>query len=144
MLEGLRAQLRHYFARRQRRPLLEASMAGAALVAMADGKLSFSEASRVDQIVERVKELDAFDPHEVADYFQDIVDAIETDPEAGRRRAHAAIAAVAGDPEAVALLVRICVAMSRADGRVDPAEAAEIEAICGLLGIDPATVRRRS
>lgn len=141
MLQGLRESVRYYLDRRHHRPFLEASMAGAALVAMADGRLSFSETSRVDEIVQRVKELKAFDPHEAMDCFYAYIDAIEADFEEGSKRAHEAVAAAAEEPEAAALLVRICVAMSRADGHVDPAETAEIDNICHLLNVDPATVR---
>lgn len=141
MLDQVRESVRHYLDRRHHRPLLEASMAGAALVAMADGVVTFSESNRVDEIVQRVKELRAFDPHEAMDCFQGFVDALGDDSERGHEQAHAAVAAVADDPEAAALLVRICIAISRADGHVDPEETAEIEQICGLLGIDPATVR---
>ncbi len=141
MLEQVRESVRHYLDRRHHRPLLEASMAGAALVAMADGVVTFSESNRVDEIVQRVKQLEAFDPHEAMDCFQTFVDALGDDPARGHDEAHAAVASVADDPEAAALLVRICVAISRADGHVDPEETAEIDAICKLLKIDPATVK---
>lgn len=140
MLQGLRESVRQYLDRRHHRAFLEASMAGAALVAMADGRLSFAESSRIDEIVQRVKELKAFDPHEAMDCFYAHVDAIEADLEDGQARAHEAVAAVADEPEAAELLVRICVAMSRADGHVDPAEAAEIQRIRHLLNLDAATI----
>lgn len=118
-------------------------MAGAALVAMADGTVTFSESNRVDEIVQRVKQLKAFDPHEAMDCFQAFVDGLADDPARGHDEAHAAIAAVADDPEAAPLLVRICLAIGRADGHVDPEETAEIEHICKLLRIDPATAQER-
>ena len=63
--------------------------------------------------------------------------AIRDDAESGRIRALEAISQIAEDAEEVELLVRVCVAVSWADGELHPAERTQIEDICKLLDAEP-------
>ncbi len=117
------------------RPFLEATMAASAMIAQADGTVSFSESHRLDQILMNLEELKVFDVHEAVDLFKDYVDAIVESPEAGRETVFAAIARIKDDEKAAALLVRICLSISFADGEFHPAERDRVEEICGLLGL---------
>ena len=116
---------------------LEASMAASALVATADGEVSFSERSAVDSVLDSVEALQVFDVHDAVDLFSDFVTAIQDDPEGGKTSAMDAVTAVAGDNEAAELVVRIGCAISRADGAFTPQEKAQVADIAASLGIAP-------
>lgn len=112
-------------------------MAAAALVAAADGAVSFSERMGVDQLLEHLDQLKVFDPHEAVNLFNGFVDGLSESPEDGKAKALAAISAVADDREAAALMVRISTAISRADGIFTEVEREQIAAICDVLGLSP-------
>lgn len=112
-------------------------MAAAALVAAADGAVSFSERVRVDQLLEHLDQLKVFDPHEAVDLFNGYVDGLRDSPEDGKAKALAAIAAISSDREAATLMVRIAAAISRADGIFSETERDEIAAICDALDLAP-------
>ncbi len=135
LLERLKDNIRAQAARHRNRGFLEATMAAAALVSQADGVVSLSERVRVDQILERLDQLKIYDPHLGVDLFNEVVDALSDSPAEGREMALARIKPMARDPEAAHLMVRVCCAVSEADGDFSPAEKRTIEAICGALGI---------
>lgn len=131
LMQGLQTQAE----RHRNRPFMEATMAACALVATADGTVSFSERHRVDQILERLDQLRVFDPHEAIDLFDDFVEELKESPEAGRTAALERLAKIAEDQESSHLLVRICCAVSEADGKFSTAERQQIEEICQALGL---------
>ena len=118
------------------RKFMEASMATAALVATADGTVSFSERVAVDQILENVDALKIFDPHEAIDRFNHFVEAIQENSAAGSTAALKAIEPEVGDQEAADLIMRIGCAISRADGDFSEVEVTQIQAIADVLGIE--------
>jgi len=133
--ETLRLEVERF----RRRPFLRAAMASSALVAVADGDVSFPERSRLDQVLESVEALRLYDSHEAIDLFNTHVDAIVEDAATGREAALEAVAGVADDPEAAALILRICIALAGADGETSANERVALDAIAGRLGIEPAT-----
>jgi len=120
--------------RHRNRPFMAATMAASALVAYADGTVTFSERSRMDQILESLEQLKVFDPHEAVNLFNEMVEAMQADAEAGRAAALARIAPFAEDKEAAQLMVRIAAAISEADGDFSASERARIDEICAALG----------
>ena len=130
--DNLRAEI----AKHRNRPYLEAAMAASASIAIADGEVSFSERHRVDAIVERLDELSIFDPHIAVDLFNDHVEALANDREAGWRRICEIVKRFAGKPEAESL-VRIALAMSLADGDFSPPERARVQELCSVLALEP-------
>jgi len=131
-------------ARRRNRPFLEASMAACALVATADGEITFSERSRLDEMVKSLDQLESFDPHEAVELFNQFAEPIAGSPEdiaEARRRARETVGRVASDSRLARLIARMGVAMSRADGHISPPELAEIDRICKILDLDPSVLR---
>jgi len=124
--------------RQKNRPFLEGVMAACAVVATSDGNVSFAEQVRVDQILQTLDQLKIFDPHEGVDIFRDFSDAIIAHPKEGHDQALEAIARVSEDLEDGALLLRICLAVSEADGPASLVDQIEIVSICSRFGIDPA------
>ena len=135
LLERLKDGIRSQAARHRNRAFLEATMAAAALVSHADGEVSLSERIRVDQILERLDQLKIYDPHLAVDLFNEVIDALDEAPDQGRETALARIKPMAKDPDAAHLVVRICCAVSEADGEFSPAERRTVEAICSTLGV---------
>jgi len=133
MFERLKQEL----ARHRHRPFLEAAMAACALIASADDEVSFSERARMDAVLESLAELRIYDPHEAVNLFDTRVAALRTDREAGQTAAFAAIRRGAGAPEAAELLLRICVAISLADGKFVSHERAMLGLICATLNLPP-------
>ncbi len=135
-LDGLRREIDRF----RNRPMLNATMAATALVAIADGVVSFSEQNRVDVVLQNLKALSVFEVHEAIDLFNDHVEAIRSNPEEGREQAMKAVIRLADQPTEARLLVRVCLAISHADGNVSAQEQQAIEEICQSLGIDPQSV----
>jgi len=140
ILHGLVEAYHHQLDRHRNRPFLRGTMAACALVATADGEVSFGERMRIDQILETLDALKVFDPHEGVNLFNEFADAILTNPEQGRAEATEALHTVAGGQETNDLLVRVCLAVSEANGAATAADRTEIIKICRLLDVDPASV----
>lgn len=139
-LRGLLDQFHEELERNHNRPFLRATMAACALAASADGKVSFGERVRVDQILETLDSLKIFDPHEGVDLFNEFADAILETPEIGRKQAFAVLEDMAGDDDTKALILRICCAISEADavdGEKNLIDQIEIVSLCSRLGIKP-------
>lgn len=141
-MDGVIASLTEMFQerleRQQNRPFLEGVMAACAMVATTDGKVSFAENVRVDQILQTLDRLKMFDPHEGVDIFRTFSDSILENPAAGHAQALEAIAKITSKSEDGALLLRVCVAVSEADGEASLADQIEIVSMCSRFGIDPA------
>jgi len=136
-LQNLVDNYQAHMQRQRNRPFLEGVMAACAMVATVDGEVSFAEKVRVDQILGALERLKIFDPHEGIDIFNDFTDAILSNPKSGHERAFEAMEAVAKEPENGALMLRICCAVSDADGEKSLADQIEIVSLCSRLGIDP-------
>lgn len=137
ILKSLVDNYQTHLERQRNRPFLEGVMAACALVATADGEVSFAERVRVDQILATLDALKVFDPHEGIDIFNEFTDTILANPAEGHETAFQAMADVAEDAGNGALMVRICCAVSEANGEKSLADQIEITSICSRLGLDP-------
>jgi len=135
MFRTARETLRNSLSRIRNRQFLDATMAATALVAMADGEVNFSELSALDAVLETVQDLQIYDPHIAVDIYRDFADAIAENRDTGRRDAMAAVGKIDRDHEAAELVIRVAVAISKADGDLSPLEARAISDICGTLGV---------
>lgn len=133
LLDGLHGELERHRNRR----FMEATMAACALISAADGEVSFSERSRVDEVLEGLKRLRFFDVHEEIALMNDHLAAIAENPEKGTAECLRRIAQAKDDPGAARTIVKVCMAVSGADGTVDSSERAAIDRVCGVLGLDP-------
>lgn len=120
--------------RTRSRAFLDAAMAASALVATADGDVSFAQRSCLDEMLESIEPLKAHDAHDAADLFRIFADNILAHPEEGRARALKAIGCVNDDSEATQLLLRIACAMARADGPYTRSGKTQIRRIAETLG----------
>jgi tellurite resistance protein TerB len=139
-LDSLANLFREQVGRYRNWPFLNAAMAACALVATANGKVSFCQRVRIDQILETLDRLREFDPHEGVDLFNDFVEKIVRSPAAGHDKALAALSVVAREKEVAELLIRLCLAVSESDGKISMSELSEIVSLCGVLGVEPRSV----
>lgn len=135
MFRTARETLRNSLSRFRNRQFLDATMAATALVATADGEVTFSELSALDAVLESVQDLQIYDPHIAVDIYKDFADAIANDPEAGRRDAMMAVKKIAGNHDAADLVIRVAVAISKADGELTADERGTINELCAELGV---------
>ncbi len=133
LLDEYQAQLE----RHRNRPFLNAAMAACALAACAQGEVTFSQRIRVDQILDTLERLKAFDPHEGIDLFNEYCSAILDNPRSGQQRAQDAVRVFTQDPETAGLLIRICLAVAESSGDKTLSQQVQIVMLCSLLGVEP-------
>lgn len=117
---------------------LEATTAGCAMVAFADGIVQPEEKSKMAGFIERNEALKVFDIRKVIDSFETYVKGFEFDYVIGKGEALKAIAKIKKDSDEARLLVRVCCAIGAADNDFDNNEKRVVIEICKELGIDPA------
>ena len=137
VLATLTDKYREQVERNRNRPFLRAVMAACAVVAASDGVITLAERVRLDQIMETLEALKVFDPHEGVDLFNEFTDAILEHPAQGHERAIRAIEPLTRDADCASLLLRICLAVSEADGEATLTDQIEIVSLCSRFGIDP-------
>jgi chromosome partitioning protein len=121
-------------ARSRNRPFLEAAMASAALAAVADGPVSLAERHTLDQVLESIEALRAFEVHEAVSVFDKFIAGIRDDLASGRAAALRAVSVLADNAALSPVLVRIAMALARADGAVTTPVQEELAAIAAALG----------
>jgi tellurium resistance protein TerD len=115
--------------------LLEAIVAGSALVAMADGHVDESEREKVISYFRNSEELRVFEITQVSSRFNHFVQQIQRDPMIGRAEALRVVGKMRPKPEAARLLVRICCAIGYADGEFSDVEKHVVADICRELNL---------
>lgn len=118
---------------RRGQSLAEASMAAAALVATADGDVSFAERALIDQAIDALAERGAVSTQEAAALFNEFVDGIRANSSQGRRPALNALAEIEGVADAATIVLRIADAVASADGTASTAEINAVQDIAAAL-----------
>ncbi|WP_119165801.1 TerB family tellurite resistance protein [Algihabitans albus] len=140
-LADLRELFQTQAERLRNRPFLQAAMAASALVATADGEVSFSERVRVDELLGSLELLKLYDVHTAVDLFNDYVAALEKDRDEGgdegRAEVFAAVEKFAEDPQCGHLLLRISRAVCEADGAYVESERRAVEELAKRLNLPP-------
>jgi len=124
--------------RSKQKIFVESTMAACALVALADEEQRLAELVTRDRVLARVDEMRTFDHQRALEVYERYARMIQEDPAAGRLRVLEKIAALRSDGEAAALLVRVCIAIGRADQTFSAQERSVVEAICRTLHVHPA------
>lgn len=117
---------------------LEAAMAGSALIAMADGKISSEEKQKMIKFIENNDALSIFTTSDVIKAFQDFVAQIEFDKDIGEAKAFSALGKMKSNEEAGRLLVRMIIAIASSDGDFDSQEQSVAAKIAKELALNPA------
>jgi tellurite resistance protein TerB len=117
---------------------LEAAMAGSALIAMADGKISSEEKQKMIKFIENHDALSIFTTSDVIKAFQDFVGQIEFDKDIGEAKAFLALGKMKSNAEAGRLLIRMMIAIASSDGDFDSQEQVVAAKIAKELALNPA------
>lgn len=137
ILHSLRSGFEGFIERSHQKEYVEAMMAGAALVAMADRDQRLSELVTRDQVLERLGELQPVNTRDAVDMYDRHARAIADDFETGRRAVVALLSKFEGRHEELVTLVRACMAIGHADSDFSPKERSVVELICKTVGVDP-------
>jgi tellurite resistance protein TerB len=116
---------------------LDATVAGCALVAAADGTIDADEKQKMAGFIQNSKELKVFDMKKVIAGFNEVCEQFEFDKTIGKAEALRTIGKLKKKPEAARLLVRVCTAIGAADGDFDADERAVTREICFELDLNP-------
>ena len=116
---------------------LNATMAGSALVAMADGSISSEEKQKMIKFIESNDALSIFTTSDVIKAFQDFVGQLEFDKDIGEAKAYQAIGKMKSNTEASRLLIRMIISIASSDGLFDNDEKKVAVKIAKELGLDP-------
>ena len=116
---------------------LHASMAGSALIAMADGTITSDEKQKMVKFIETHDALSIFTTSDVIKAFQEFVTQIEFDKDIGEAKAYQALGKMKSNPEAARLLIRMTIAIASADGNFDATEKKVAIKIAKELAINP-------
>jgi tellurite resistance protein TerB len=117
---------------------MEATVAGCAIVAFADGEIKPEEKTKMAGFIERNDALKVFDMSDVITAFEKYVKGFEFDATIGKGEALKSIGKIKKSSEEAKLLVRVCCAIGTADGDFDEDEKRVVREICQELGLNPA------
>ncbi len=117
---------------------LNAAMAGAALISLADGSISSEEKQKMIRFIENHDALSIFTTSEVIAAFQEFVGQIEFDKDIGDAKAYAALGKLNSNIEASRLVMRMIISIAAADGDFDADEQRIAVKVATELKLDPA------
>jgi tellurite resistance protein len=126
--------------RHRNKPFLEAMMAAAALLALADEEIVLTERLALDFVLENVNELKIFDVHQAINLFRDWCKEIKEDFGTAKKQVLKAVARFSGDKEKSSLLVRACILIAKADGDFNEPEQKVIDELCQVLCLESSAV----
>jgi len=115
--------------------LLQAIVAGSTMIAYADGAVNAEEKQKLLGYVRSSEQLSVFESDKVIESFTQYLSRFEFDATIAAGEALQKIAAFRGKPEAE-LIVRVCLAIAKADGNIDPNEQQALAQISQSLGLD--------
>jgi tellurite resistance protein TerB len=115
---------------------LEACMASAALVTLADQRIRPGEVAGLSALLDDMARVRAVDTRQAFALFERYADALEHDHAAGKREVFAAVARLAGDRQAASLLVHAAVEIGKADRLFSASEYSVIRELGEVLGLD--------
>ncbi len=137
-LKSKASELKNDVLKFKNKDFLNAAMAGSALIAMADGKISAEEKQKMLKFIESHDALSVFTTSDVIKSFQDFVGQIEFDQDIGESKAYQALAKMKSNNEAARLLIRMIIGIASADGNFDADEKKIAVKIAQELGLNPA------
>ncbi len=117
--------------------LVEAVIAGCALVANADGWVAREERRRMQGVVRAIDPVAALCADEVDAFFEGLNRRFSMDPDDAERHALALVEKLRGRKPESGLLITICQAIASADGGYDAEERQVLLKLCAALALNP-------
>lgn len=129
--EELAAEVKKF----KNKEFLNAAMAGSVLVAVADGSVSSEEKQKMIRFIQTNQALKVFDTKKVVETFNQFLEVVEFDLDAGRAECFAAVAKLKGKEDQARLVVRMVIAIGESDGDFDSDERKVVEEISKEMNI---------
>ncbi len=117
--------------------MLEAIVAGCALVAYADGVVDTAEKAKMMGFIQNSPELSVFGMSDVVKSFDNFMAGFGFDLTVGKAQALNAMAKLKSKPEEARIAVAVAISVGGADGNFDDSEKAVVKEICAVVGIAP-------
>lgn len=117
--------------------MLEAVVAGCALVAYADGKVELSEKTKMLGFIQNSPALSVFGMSDVVKSFDNYMAGFGFDLTIGKAQALNAMGKLKTRPEEARIAVAVAISVGGADGNFDDAEKAVVREICAVVGLSP-------
>ncbi|MDJ0508431.1 MAG: tellurite resistance TerB family protein [Crocosphaera sp.] len=118
-IKGIIAKHQHQIRQKQ---FLETVMGACALLAVADGKIDFSELMARDYILDNIEQLQVFDANEAAEIFRIKAEALQNNYQQEKTKIIGLIAHYTVDKELGGLLLQICLIIAKADRNLSSSE----------------------
>jgi tellurite resistance protein TerB len=116
---------------------MNATMAGSALIAMADGVISPEEKQKMIKFIENHDALSIFSTTDVVNAFQTYVNQLQFDKDIGEAKAFEALKKMESNAPAARLIIRMVISIAGSDGDFDEHEKAMALRIAKELSLDP-------
>lgn len=136
-LSSTKSNLKDGVKRFKNKDLMDAIVAGCAVVAAADGTIGADEKQKMSGYLGRSEELKVFNMSEVIDRFNHFAGNLEWDVMVGKQEALRAIAKFKGKQEVGRIIIGVCCAIGAADGDFDEKEKSVVRDICNVLDLTP-------
>ncbi len=133
-IKGAGAELANKSVKAENKDLMEAMVCAAALMAYADGELEDEEVTKISQILDTSKALEAFGT-EPAQFFDAQCKILDSSYRMGRLTIMKEIEDVKGNKDESEMVMIMAIEVAFADGEMEPEEEKELNAIAGKLGL---------
>lgn len=115
---------------------LNATMAGSALIAMADGVITPEEKQKMIKFIENHDALSIFSTSDVVNSFQTHVNQLQFDKDIGEAKAFEALKKMASNVAGARLIIRMVISIASSDGDFDEHEKKMALRIAKELSLD--------
>ncbi|GAB6992088.1 tellurite resistance TerB family protein [Paenibacillus pini] len=123
--------------RHKNKDLMDAIVAGCAIVAVADGTIDAAEKQKMAAYMGRSEALNVFNMSEVIERFNHYAGNMEFDVMVGKQESLRVIGKFRSKPDVARIIVGVCCAVGAADGDFDDQEKAVVRDICNCLSLSP-------
>ncbi|PHS78326.1 MAG: hypothetical protein COB59_07690 [Rhodospirillaceae bacterium] len=121
--------------------VLKATMAGAALISMADNDLKRGERYATQKLIQKVTGSKLYREDDGMGLFEDYIKKLQNDRTTATTEILNDIAAVKDSPEDATMVIVLCKTISSADRDICPEELTCLDQICTLLELDCAAIK---
>lgn len=116
---------------------MEGVVAGAVLIACADGHIDPEEKSRLLDFIEASEDLKCFSANDIAESFEGLAKKISVQPDAGKAEAFRLLGKLRDNSDQARMAVRAVISIAKSDGNFEESEKEMAKQICLELGLDP-------
>ncbi|MGK7945731.1 MAG: tellurite resistance TerB family protein [Microcystaceae cyanobacterium] len=120
--------------------LIEAALASAALLSLADGEISFSELMARDYITERLSELQSLEAGDAVEIFRTYAEKLETHPTQTKKQIFKLVQPLSDDRELGIFLIRMGIVLVKADQEISDSERKILDELGKILNISTAEI----